>query len=517
MKIIIFLFCLVFLTSSFSLAEAAVPAQFIAKLYSEALGRIPDQNGWRNSVAFFNWCGCNKSCLKDFGKNFFFSTEYTNLGYSNEEKLLTLYRTILNREPDSSGYNWWLGQMNAGVKFGDVVNAFYDSSEFASLVPEICSGESYGWGDAPAINIPVNSSGFKGGSGEELQRILNRAAPGSTVWLAQRSVTRINNTLEIPRGVTLATYGNPLPNKYAKMARLVRVSNFNASLLRLNSGAKLKNVWVDGQLNILGIYPRVNDINIQIMGGSGVQIVSNRISRSAGWTALQALGSAEGYACGSNWITSNLITSYASSHYWSNTGDAYWGGWSDGLSIGCENATVEYNQIIDATDVAIVVFRATPAIQRSIVRNNTILNAGNSAYGGMGFDPLTPTYCNGCNSANFRGSSIENNIIWSGPDAHYDIVASLGTMAWYYPQSIIGTGARFVGNSAGTEEVRANNGIVIDGMLNATVLDNTLNVNLINFSRCPVFNIAADISGGHASGTIQQPYDDIAVHACIGH
>jgi len=528
-RFIVVLCFLVAFVGSIATVDAAVPAQYIAKQYSEALGRIPDQGGWQSYVTLFTQCGCNKSCLKNYGRGFFLSTEYANLRYSNEEKVLTLYRAILNREPDSSGYNWYLSQLNAGVPLGNIVDSFFDSSEFASLVPGICNGGSYGWGNAPAINIPVKPGGFQGGSGQQLQALLNRAASGSTVWLAQRSVTRINTTLVIPSGVTLATYGNPSHNKYAKMARLVRASNFGAPLILISPGAtnsKLKNVWIDGQRNVTGIYPHFDDLNVKVMGGSGIQVVNNRISGSAGWSSLQLWGSNESAPCGGNLISSNLITSYASSHYWVDTGGdpVWWGGWSDGISIACENSIVEYNQIIDATDVALVVFRATPATQRSIVRYNTILNAGNSAYGGIGIDPITLDACYLCppnTSPDFTGSSVENNTIWTGPDVHYDILFYLGSMAWFESQGgLIGTGARLFGNTTGSQTVRANTGIVVDGMRNATVLNNTVNVQLIdtqNPGGCPVALIAADISGGHASGTIQQPYNDIAVHNCIGH
>ncbi|HEX4833412.1 MAG TPA: hypothetical protein VH478_20235, partial [Trebonia sp.] len=41
-----------------SASQAYVPAQFIAKQYTEGLGRIPDQPGWQNAVSYFTQHGC---------------------------------------------------------------------------------------------------------------------------------------------------------------------------------------------------------------------------------------------------------------------------------------------------------------------------------------------------------------------------------------------------------------------------------------------------------------------------
>ncbi len=47
--------------------EAAVPTQFIAKMYTEALGRAPDPTGWSAAVEYFRENGCNERLLKTWG------------------------------------------------------------------------------------------------------------------------------------------------------------------------------------------------------------------------------------------------------------------------------------------------------------------------------------------------------------------------------------------------------------------------------------------------------------------
>lgn len=79
---------------------------------------------------------------------------------------------------------------------------------------------------------------------------------------------------------------------------------------------------------------------------------------------------------------------------------------------------------MDASDVAIVVYRNTlDSAQHSVVTGNTILSAGNSMYGGLGFDPLTQgkTPPPDAVEYSFSGASIDHNTLWSEPDTHYDI------------------------------------------------------------------------------------------------
>src|SRR5436305_159554 len=110
-------------------ARAVVPTQWIAKMYTEALGRIPDQTGWEDSVNNFNSAGCTAATLKSQGRPFWLSTEYTNLGYDNAARLLSLYRGVLNREPDPTGFTSNLNALNAGTAWSSIVDQFFGSGE----------------------------------------------------------------------------------------------------------------------------------------------------------------------------------------------------------------------------------------------------------------------------------------------------------------------------------------------------------------------------------------------------
>jgi hypothetical protein len=385
-----------------------------------------------------------------------------------------------------------------------MVNNFFYGSEFTNKVSTMCNSVNYGFG-AGVTNVPiqppVSGSGFSGNP-DQLQALINSTSSGGTVWLAQKAVIYLYQPLVLKAGVTLATTGSPPADHYAKMARLVRALKFNDAMVRMLPGSKLKSVWVDGQRNTRGY--SFEDVNIQIWGGTGTEVSNCRIGNPSGGTNLKALGTGEGKPCGSNFIRNNLIDAYTSSHY-NNL-------WADGLTIACENATIENNEIVDASDVPIVVFGAPPTTQVSVVRNNRILNVGNSAYGGLGFD----AWKDGGLLVSFNGARIENNLIWSGPSVHYDIGLAVGTRPWFGNSSNKGSGAAMVNNTSGISKINVDLGISVSGMLNATVTGNTLDMTILNVSPCPTMAVAAAVSAGWASGNIQ-PYIDRDVSQCVFH
>lgn len=272
-------------------AATVVPSQWIAKVYSEGLGRAPDQAAWNNMVAFFQSNGCGATTLAEKGEPIYESSEFTGLGYGNAARLLALYRGALDREPDSSGYNFYLNMLNGGTPWNTVVTDLFTSSEFAGDAAAFCTEGSYGFGAGTAIAIPLGQSCtgqfcFTGGTQQQLQTMLDNAASShATVTLAQHVVVTVNTVqtigpprqrqvgLDIPAGVTLTTAGQPSPNQYAQMGRLVRASGFGegstgAAVVEVESGAKLLNVWVDGQRSGPTDHQSAT-VNVETAGGSG--------------------------------------------------------------------------------------------------------------------------------------------------------------------------------------------------------------------------------------------------------
>jgi hypothetical protein len=480
-----------------------VPTQLIAKTHTEVLGRLPSPAEWQNAVAAFEASGCSAATVRAFVRNAFLSAEYAGRGYGNAASLLTLYRGALNREPDPDGYAYHLGLLDGGTSWTAVVDAVLAATEFTDvLVPKICgTNATYGWGTTPAMVIPTSGTGFTGGTGGDLQALLNATPPGGTVWLAQQAVVKVHGTIVIPSGVTLATIGLPGPSRYASQGRLVREALMVSEMVRLAPGARLDSVWVDGQRSAI---VRVSGqgqpaIDVSVLGGT---VVNNTLSGSAGWTTMQ-LGTADGSVCDAH-VAGNLVTSYASLHQ---------GDFSDGISSYCDSGVIENNGVVDTTDVGIILFApSSGGRQRTEVRFNTVLSAGNSGYGAYAVDGTTGK----SQPPDFTGSSVHDNVFWSGGRTHVDIGLAVGTRAWFGSLSSTGIGASFTNNSTGGLVTRVGAGVAVAGMLGVTVTGNVLQVSFADeASPCPQAVVGASVSAGYASGTIQQPYTDALYESCI--
>jgi hypothetical protein len=505
-------------TQSWQGGDIYVPGQYIAKLYSELLGRGPDAGEWTNAVEYFQSAGCSGATLSTFGTGVVESAEFQSLGYDAGALALVMYRAILNREPTAAEVSEASTLGASGSPSATLAAQLFQSSEFQQLSGTICTGKSYSFGTADnaptAVPIPTTVSGGYGGLTEpQLQDLLNAAVPGTTVDLQQESLVYITAPLIIPNGVTLETYGRPDLAHHALMARLVRDAPFADAMIKLaynaptDSGA-LRNLWIDGGRNLNSSY--VHDaIDIEVDGGSGVIIDSNFIGDSLGWSSLHSFGALDlgEPGCAGNSITGNLITDYPGTHYYGSDG-----GPTDGLSIGCENTVAQDNTIIDATDVGIVVFVATPAIQSSTIEGNTIIAAGNSAFGGITIDPLNRTA-----TADFSGTVVSGNTLWTSPQQHFVIGISVGTLPWFY-DGTIGTGATVTDNTTGALSINVAEAITVSGMLQATVEGNALQANPIPQSGilCPIDpGVVASVSAGFAGGSLQN-YDDLTVIGCMG-
>ena len=103
---------------------------FATRLYTTCLKRTPDQNGLRA------WA-LQLANLRDTGTNaahgFFFSDEMNNNPVSNEEFVTRLYLTFMDRNPDTAGFNAWVGQLNSGVSREEVFQGFAQSTEFGTI------------------------------------------------------------------------------------------------------------------------------------------------------------------------------------------------------------------------------------------------------------------------------------------------------------------------------------------------------------------------------------------------
>jgi hypothetical protein len=371
-----------------------------------------------------------------------------------------------------------------------VIDSFHDSTEFSGLVPSICAGANYRddmGGDRP---IPIG--------GERSQATLqSQLDAGGTVCLNPQEVIYLTSKLFIPANASLVTCSAGDRTQTAKFGRLIRDAAFNDELIETRG--TIDRVWVDGQRGRFSPDLR-NAKNLEVIRGT---VTNSRIAEPEGWTNLHA---AEPPCEAAPTITNNLVTAYTSPHGGANEH------WSDGLSVACNGTYVADNYIIDATDVGIVLFsRGGSTGQNIIVERNTVLAAGRSAFGGFVACDAIDLFDVPCTN-----SSVRNNSLWTSAFQHFDIGLSVGTYAW---RPGTATGGSVENNVTPTGlSIRVKNGIVVDAVLNTFVQGNNFStIQVETGNTCPMDGaVSADVSGGHASGSIQ-PYTDRAVHACVGH
>ena len=210
--------------ASVAVATTAVPYQYIAKAYTELLGRAPEPAEWANAVGYFRAAGCSPASLRRFGDTVLSSTAYRDDYPPGPQTagaiVLTLYRFVLNREPDAAGYvenrdEIASGRVSpldaAGDLYDDRVHRAHRPGDLRSDQPELLLRRTRELDRLPGH--PDAGPGHTGADGSEavLQAALDaRSAAGGGVFaLPARSVTGLTTTLVVPGNVTLTTVGDP--------------------------------------------------------------------------------------------------------------------------------------------------------------------------------------------------------------------------------------------------------------------------------------------------------------------
>ncbi len=101
---------------------------FVGELYRCFLGHEADQGGlefWTN----------NGASVDHLYQAFVESGEYQNKNLHNVQFIYDMYNCVLYRQPDHSGFNFWLNDLNSGRKTRtDMLYAFLVSIEFDTYV-----------------------------------------------------------------------------------------------------------------------------------------------------------------------------------------------------------------------------------------------------------------------------------------------------------------------------------------------------------------------------------------------
>ena len=517
------------------LRPSTVPTQFIAKQYTEGLGRAPSPAEWQGWIRFFGRPAhaCSARSMAALARTVFLGHEFGRLGYRRVEALSALSRALLNHDLDRTTDDRY---RSARRRWPQVVSAILSRAAFGRKAAAICRARQPAYYFDNSVRPPQTATGpgFRG-TARQLQIALDVKAlkGGGTVWLARAAViyvdrhTPIGGLIDVPPGVQLATVGRPGPRSYEKMARLVRIGDrcwrgpsCDQPVLAVNGGrapaapgGQVQSTWIDGGGGSPFQTAKAGS-TVQMDSGANSAITNSRLDGSiprppVGGTTLglDGIGNIPSLPCSHMRAAGNLITVYSSDHFLMRS-------WADGITIDCEDARVEGNTIVDATDAGIALFGNSGVDQRSLIRRNDILSAGNDAYSALDVDPHGVCSCFETAPRDFAGSLVEDNTFISGPRTGFGFGLNLGirSLTDYQPDGI---GATARDNGTGSGSAQVNVGVDVDGMFDATLTGNTGHFKLVHINACPLLTSAAAVSAGLASfASPPQPYVDIALHSC---
>ena len=494
----------------------ASPTQYYAQIYTELLGRTPSTAEWAANEYRFTEDSVSVQNARSVIVSLLQSAEFSKLGYTSTEKAFALYRGILLREPGTAELRSLSSQLSGSTSIATVANSMMASAEFSSLIGnEIRSPRAHAFQNSgPSERPSIGTGGLGNTAGAALQAALDAALPGETVFLSRGALVRTHQPIIIPAGITLATYDSGASDNiyrnrraYAAMGRIVRSSMFAKPLVEVMSGGRLIGVWVDGRRSqlragdptlrnqALSRAERFFDShNIKIRGGASSEIVSElsfcKLSDSPGWTTVHGVGSDGIFQVGYCKIANNMITAYSSNR---DLADSFF---TDGISNASSDAVIINNDIVDPSDVGIVLFNSGMLTgQRSQVVSNDVLFAGVEGWGGITMDHSVKIrdFCLGVNEngiyncfdgsnpaivADFNGTLIQGNQIWSSDAKHVNVGISMGVHLWGL--RMFGQGGQVLMNKLGSAQQPLNTGVgmVIAGIREPVVLENELNLKL---------------------------------------
>ena len=103
---------------------------FVTRFYQQCLGRNPEPEGLNFHTARLLGGEVSGAIA---ASNFIYSPEFLNKNTTNEEYIIVMYRAFFDREPDNSGWPYYLNKLNNGVSRDEVFKGFIYSPEFQDL------------------------------------------------------------------------------------------------------------------------------------------------------------------------------------------------------------------------------------------------------------------------------------------------------------------------------------------------------------------------------------------------
>ena len=102
--------------------------EFVTSLYRAILDREPDAGG------LANWVNSLRGQSREWViTQFFSSREYLSKGKTDREFVRDLYQGVLGREPDAGGWNQWVNSLRRGMSRQNCLNGFFQSAEYNAI------------------------------------------------------------------------------------------------------------------------------------------------------------------------------------------------------------------------------------------------------------------------------------------------------------------------------------------------------------------------------------------------
>lgn len=383
-------------------AAGVVPTQWVAKMYTEALGRAPSAGEWSFWMAYYSSNACGVSTLSTLGTAIYtgadFLAAYSPEASSRPQRVIALVRGVYSHDPNANDWSaYYTLYADGTLTWTQVVSAIFNNGVFGALVvPAVCGASpDYGFGYSRPLDVLAGGSRTLA----TLQGQLN-AAQASCGIVALRPTELIRagtQALTVPACVTLTTAGGPGPSSYASMGRIVpdglTCQVFwcsHTAIVSLGRGATLRGVWVDGAGADSGQVQLANVETQDTAGADGTTVTGNRLTDPGpNGTAVRLDGfGTTGVPCSGVTVSGNLVTGYAGHRSQDAMGQARW---ASGITDLCEGATITGNQLVDLTDRGITIEGVRYRVPSPLLPL-TATAAGTGTGLGQGDFSLTYTY-----------------------------------------------------------------------------------------------------------------------------
>ncbi|KAF8583325.1 hypothetical protein K439DRAFT_1390599 [Ramaria rubella] len=297
-----------------------------------------------------------------------------------------------------------------------------------------------------------------------IQNALDALGASSTLYLPRSSVWSVDHPIQLHEHQELATWG--YPNDEKEMAHLEAEKDCHPHIVnaRAKSGAKLRNIFVDGGRERHGHDPKCG-VMLQFGHQATDQAIDRCIIRHPRhWSCIQAFEGSQNVR-----ITNNRVGP-------AGTGaDKDQGKWADGISFAGANGLVAGNEILDATDGAIVVFGAPG----SLITSNTIICRDRLALGAINMVDWAP------HDGNYTQTRVvHNSIITQGPAGYIKTGIGQGPSVWWAsnPPEKLNTGAIVQNNLIDSQDIGFGHGSVGYGFAVASDVRNWICVGNVSSS-----------------------------------